>query len=302
MDIKSAIIFATDKFKEKSIASARLDAEVLLLQSLNAGRGGKKDKSWMYLNIDEYALSPAEEKRFKGFVARRERHEPVAYIIGRKEFYGSDFFVNKDVLIPRPETEIIVEEALKLIKGRKKRFALMDIGTGSGCIPISILKAADAAGVSDRITEVYADDISKSALEIAKLNARRHKAASKISFLNLDLEDALEKARGARDLIITANLPYVSPEDYGKLAPNVRSYEPKIAITTKDSGLYHIKRLIGKFAAISSGMESYHIFLEADPGQMRSIASLAKKKLPEADIKMVKDLRGKKRVMEICEG
>jgi release factor glutamine methyltransferase len=302
MDIRSAIKFATNGFREKSIASARLDAEVLLLESLNVGRRKKKDKTWLYLNTEEYLLSPQEEKIFKSFVRRRKRLEPVAYIIGRKEFYGLDFFVDKDVLIPRPETEIIVEETLRVIRDSKDRFTLMDIGTGSGCIPISILKAAEASSTSDNIAGVFADDISERALRVAKKNARLHRVASQITFISADLEVALEKIKDAKNIIITANLPYISPEDYDKLTANVRKYEPKLALTTKDKGLHHIRRLIVRFAALRNDMSSYYMFLEADPKQMRSIVSLAKKCLPEADMEMIKDLRGKKRVMKIWKG
>jgi len=299
MDIRSAIRYAIEKFREKGMTSASLDAEVLLLESLNVGRKNKRDRSWMYLNLEGYNLSPEEEKRFKNFVSRREKYEPVAYIIGKKEFYGLDFLVNKNVLIPRPETEMIVTEVLKLIKDSKDAFTLMDIGTGSGCIPVSILKTAIANSSSNKLGKTYADDISNKALDIAQKNARRHKVKSKISFLSMDLEDALEKIRSAKRLIITANLPYVSPENYEKLAANVKSYEPKIALTTKDNGLYHIRRLIRKFAEIKNDTRSYNIFLEADPKQMKRIASIAKKELPEAYIETVKDLRGKKRIIKI---
>ncbi len=298
MDPESAIRFATHEFKEKGIASARLDAEVLLLESLNAGRGKKKDKTWLYLNAGEYLLSSREEALFRSFIRRRKKLEPVAYLIGRKEFYGLDFFVDRDVLIPRPETEIIIEESLRVIRRSKDRFTLMDIGTGSGCIPISTLKAAEESGIADKLGRVYVNDISESALRVARKNARRHRAASQITFISADLEVALEKIKNARNIIVTANLPYISPEDYGRLAVNVRKYEPRLALTAKDKGLHHIRRLIVRFAALRSDMDSYCVLLEADPKQMRSIASIVKKNLPEASIETIKDLRGKKRVIK----
>lgn len=299
MDIRSAIRFAAHEFQEKSIASARLDAEVLLLQSLNSGRRKKRDKAWLYLNAERYLLSPQEDELFRSFIRRRKKLEPVAYIIGRKEFYGLDFFVNKDVLIPRPETEIIVEETLRLLRDSTQKSILLDIGTGSGCIPISILKAAEAAGLSDKIQKAFADDISKEALKIARKNARRHGVTAQLTFISADLSIALDKLQAARNVILTANLPYISPRNYEKLAPGVRKYEPRLALTTKDSGLYHIRRLLLRFAPLHNGMGSYHMLLEADPQQMRSIASIAKKYLPEADIKIMKDLRRKKRVIRI---
>ncbi|MDD3006420.1 MAG: peptide chain release factor N(5)-glutamine methyltransferase [Candidatus Pacebacteria bacterium] len=296
MNLKEAITFAQIKLKEKGITSAPLDAEVLLLAAID---GENKDKSWMYLNLEKYILSPEEEKTFKSFIRRREKNEPAAYITGKKEFYGIDFFVDKNVLIPRVETEIIVDEVLAIVKSAKDNLTLIDIGTGSGCIPISILKTIDASGLSRWIKKVYADDISDNALKVARTNAKLHKVSPLITFLDCDLEIALDKIKKSKNLILTANLPYISPEGYEKLAPNIKSFEPKIALTTKNKGLYHITRLIEKFAALSPHMSSYHIFLEADPMQMKSIESLAKKNLQNTKTEIIRDLRGKKRVAKI---
>ena len=295
MNLKEAIIFAQSKLKAKGIASAPLDAEVLLLATIGDG----KDRSWMYLNLERYIFSPEEEKIFKEFVRRREKKEPVAYIINRKEFYGIDFFVNKNVLIPRVETEIIVGEVLAALKSANDSLTLIDIGTGSGCIPISVLKTARGAGISAKIKKVYAGDISEKALEVARTNAERHKIFSKITFLNCDLEIALDRIKNCKNLILTANLPYITPTDYEKLAPNVKNFEPKIALTTKKEGLYHITRLIEKFAVLSPNMTSYRILLEADPKQMKRIERLARKNLQNIQTEIIKDLRGKKRVMKI---
>jgi release factor glutamine methyltransferase len=176
---------------------------------------------------------------------------------------------------------------------------LIDIGTGSGCIPISILKTASGEGMAAKIKKIYADDISEKALAVARINAERQKVFSKITFLNCDLEIALERIKNCKNLILTANLPYVTPIDYEKLAPNVKNFEPKIALTTKDAGMYHITRLIEKFALLSPNMSSYCILLEADPKQMKRIESLARKNLRNIKIEITKDLRGKKRVAKV---
>lgn len=296
MNLKEAIIFAQSKLKAKGITSAPLDAEVLLLAAINEGRN---DKSWMYINLEKYILSQGEEKIFKSLIRRREKKEPVAYIINKKEFYGINFFVNKNVLIPRVETEIIVDEVLAALKSAKNSLALIDIGTGSGCIPISVLKTACTAGLSTKIKKVYANDISEKALEVACTNAERHKVFSKITFLSCDLEIALDRIKNCKNLILTANLPYIAPTDYEKLASNVKNYEPKIALTTRNEGLYHITRLIEKFAVLSPNMSSYRILLEADPRQLKRIERLAKENLQNVEIEIIKDLRGKKRVAKI---
>lgn len=301
MNLKTAIIFAQDKFKEKAITSAPLDAEVLLLEAINRSHTDKKDKSWMYLNFEKYLLSKKEEELFKNLVKRREKYEPIAYLVGKKEFYGIDFFVDKNVLIPRVETELIVDEVLSIIENFKEDLALMDIGTGSGCIPISILKSTDKIKTGARIKKVYANDISSEALEVARRNAKQHKVSSRINFLECDLEIALDKVKTCDNLILTANLPYITPEDYDKLEPNVKNFEPKIALTTKDKGLYHIARLIEKFARISANMSSYCILLEADPKQMRSIKNIAEKNLQNVNIEVIKDLRGRERVMKLTK-
>lgn len=300
MDLKTALTYAQKKFRDKSIPSAQLDAEVLLLDSIDKTHRSERDKSWMYLNLDKHILSPEEEKIFKAGVRRREKFEPIAYITGRKEFYGIDFFVNKDVLIPRAETEIIVDEVLSMIKNSKKNFTLIDIGTGSGCIPISILSCLDSVE-RKRIKKTFANDISTKALEVAKRNAEEKRLLSKITFLECDLEQALKKIHAREDVIITANLPYVTEEDYMNLKPNVLDFEPRLALTAPEKGLYHIRRLIETIAALSPNLASYRVLLEADPGQMRTMAGIAKKNMPGCKVDTIKDLRGKKRVMEIAD-
>lgn len=300
MDIKNAIIFAQKKLKDKDIISASLDAEVLLLAAINNKGKIKRDKSWMYMNAEKYLLSKKEEKMFRDAVKRREKNEPIAYICGEKEFYGLDFFVNKNVLIPRPETEIIVDEAITILKKSEseKRFSLLDIGTGSGCIALSILHEARKHNETG-IVKIFANDISSGALKTAKLNARRHKLYSKISFLECDLEKAIEKIGFHKNIIITANLPYIMEGDYLKLGSNVKDFEPKTALLADEKGLYHINRLIKKFASYNELASSYVLLLEADPGQMKPIRDLAERTLRGCKVEILKDLRGESRMIKI---
>lgn len=298
MNLKEATIFAQTKFREKGITSAQLDAEVLLLETINRDRKIKCGKSWMYLNFKEHNLTQKELRIFKTFIRRREKHEPVAYIIQRKEFYGLDFFVDKDVLIPRVETEMIVSSVIDVIKAAKKDFALMDIGTGSGCIIVSTLKEAAKNNLQRKIKKASANDISNKAIETAKINAKKHAVSSKITFLECDLEKAIEKIKGD-NIIVTANLPYISPDNYRKLKPNVKNFEPKIALAAKNEGLYHIYRLLCKFGKISLKFESFYLFLEADPRQMKRIENFAKKEIKNCQTEVFEDLRGKKRMIKI---
>jgi len=299
MDLKEAILFAQKKFKDTGITSASLDAEVLLLATIDKNTREKKDKSWLYLNFERYTLSATEEKKFKEAVRRREGNEPIAYITGKKEFYGLDFFVDKNVLIPRTETEIIVEKSLRILESSRKEHILLDIGTGSGCIAINILDRLRSMNQTQKIKRAFANDISAKALKVAEKNAKRHKLKSKIIFLDCDLEDALEKIKIYKNIIITANLPYIAPEDYERLRSNVKDFEPKIALTTKDDGLYHINRLMIRFAAISHNFDSFYLLLEADPQQIRTIEKISQKMTKNIATEVIKDIRGKKRVIII---
>jgi release factor glutamine methyltransferase len=301
MTLKDALIRAQKQFRDKGIASAPLDAEVLLLEAASSGGKEMRDKRWLYMNLAAYELSLEENILFESFVTRRIAHEPVAYITGRKEFYGLDFAVDNRVLIPRAETEIIVDETLDiLLSAPHKVYTLLDIGTGSGCIALSVLHTAKERR-SDNLSEVLACDISADAINAARKNAKRHGLSSDVRFMTCDLVEAIHMLKNTTDsnVIITANLPYISTEDYKKLQPNVRIFEPKLALTTEDNGLYHINRLLDIFAEFSHYFASYHLILEADPKQMRAITARTRKMLTGACLHIIKDLRKKKRVIRI---
>ena len=300
MSLKTALIGAQKKFKTHGITSASLDAEVLLLHALGRGRR-RRDKSWLYLNLERYQLSAQEEKIFEEYVKRRLGGEPIAYITQTKEFYGLDFFVNESVLIPRVETELLVDNSLALLRREKKKFTLLDLGTGSGCIPISIAQAAQAEGLDKYLGDLLADDVSAAALATAKKNARRHGLARKINFLHAELADALANIKGHERVIVTANLPYITPRDYEKLAPGVRKFEPRLALRAEENGLALIYHLLDNFAALSRNFADYHLLLEADPRQMRSLKARAQKALPGCGIELVRDLRGKTRLAIISK-
>ena len=201
----------------KKAAISRLDAELILANSLG------KDRVFLHAHPD-YELSETEEKQADSDLERRAKHEPLAYILGYKEFYGRNFIVSPDVLIPRPETEAIINLAKE-----QKPAKILDVGTGSGCIAITLKLELPVSNVS-------AVDISPKALQIARQNAA--KLGAEIAFSESDL---LEKVQGEYDLIV-ANLPYVD-KNWDWLSPEL-AYEPDLALYAEDSGLYDIKRLV----------------------------------------------------------
>jgi release factor glutamine methyltransferase len=189
------------------------------------------------LAFGERAVDPAAEKRFRDLLARRRTGEPVAYLLGEREFYGRIFQVDSRVLIPRPETEHAVEEALALGLGPGAR--ILDVGTGSGCLAITLALEIPESTVT-------ATDLSPGALAVAAANARRLGAAGRVSFLAADLTAGLDLE--AFDLVIS-NPPYVDPAAAGELSPEVRDFEPPLALFSPGRGDSTIDRLFGLCAA-----------------------------------------------------
>lgn len=181
----------------------------------------------------EYELSDDEKKRFENFLKRRERREPFQYIVGRQEFYGLDFAVAKDVLIPRPETEIIVENAIEILR-ETENAKICEVGIGSGCIAISILRHANSAAAIGL-------DISPKALAIARKNAETHRVAERLELKTSDVFDIFDDEKF--DLIVS-NPPYISLEEMRTLQAEVRDYEPLTALTDGKDGFSIIEKII----------------------------------------------------------
>ncbi len=212
-----------------AIENPRLDAEVLLRHVMEI------DKAQLYLRMDE-TIKDEAEFRFWELLERRGRREPLAYITGRKEFWSLDFSVTPDVLIPRPETELLVEVALERTRQlRNLRLKIVDLGTGSGVIAVCLAKELPKA-------EISAIDLSSAALRVARANAGRHGVADRIRFLHGDLFAPLAEERERFDLII-ANPPYVSSGDVAKLDPEVRDWEPIAALDGGRDGLDLYRRI-----------------------------------------------------------
>lgn len=257
----------------------------------------KKDKVFI-ISHPEYCISAKCESLARNFFSRRAQSEPTAYILGHKEFYGMDFVVTKNTLIPRPETETLVDIALEEIKKHKmrggKKIAVVDVGTGSGNIIISIAKQF-------KNYKFFGLDISKNALTVARRNAKKHNVDKKIKFLQSDLLEKIfsnKTIKQYNNIIITANLPYLSRTTYNNTTKDVRNFEPKSALISKQEGLNHYYRLL-KNLKNNSKLRSITLFLEISPEQKFALRKYVLTLFPNALIKIKKDLAGKKRVFEI---
>jgi release factor glutamine methyltransferase len=206
-------------------AEAALDAELLARDVLGWDRAA-------LLTRRHDPVPPDFDRRYQARLARRARREPVAYILGHQEFWGLDFEVTHDVLIPRPETELIVEEAIRSGSEHGPYGHIIDVGTGSGCLAVTLAVEFPSA-------LVVATDLSAPALEIARRNAARHGVAGRVTFLTADLLDGVNVAA---DLIVS-NPPYVPATDRAGLPPEVGQYEPAAALIGGDDGLSVIRRL-----------------------------------------------------------
>ncbi|MBL8007886.1 MAG: peptide chain release factor N(5)-glutamine methyltransferase [Ignavibacteria bacterium] len=248
-------------FEEKKIKNPRLNAEILLSGILNCSRLD------LYMNFEK-PLTEAETDSFRTCVRRRLNHEPLQYITGKTSFYGLEFEVNRDVLIPRQETELLVERILDDIRIRKlKKAKIFEIGTGSGCISISVAKNLQMHGTDYEIMSV---DVSENAVKTAGTNLELNGLDNgKVRFLVQDIFKT-EKLPGKFDYIIS-NPPYISLKDYESLDSEVREYEPRLSLTDNGSGLKFYERIF----RIGSDIDfSGKIFCEIGFGQKDEIEKI----------------------------
>ena len=226
MNISEILKSATDILRESGIIEPRREANSLLAFAL------KKDKTFLIAH-SEYELSSEEKTNFQTILQRRAKREPFQYIVGKQEFYGLDFFVTKDVLIPRPETELIVEAAIEILRNTENpRFC--EVGAGSGCISISILHEKKSA-------TAIALDVSEKALQIARKNAEKHRVLQR---LELKISDVFAVLENEIFDIIISNPPYIPSEDFDRLQMEVRDFEPQNALTDGKDGLSIIEKII----------------------------------------------------------
>ncbi|MFH0910025.1 MAG: peptide chain release factor N(5)-glutamine methyltransferase [Planctomycetota bacterium] len=228
--VRGLIELAAGFLARQGVPSARLDAEILLASALGLTRMD------LYLAFDR-ALDEGAVERFRGLVRRRAAREPVAYILGEKEFYSLRFRVTPAVLIPRAETEHLVDEALGWARTRGKAFSALDLGTGSGCLAVALARAAPEA----RLTAV---DLSEEALAVARENAVRHGVSGRIDFRRGDWYGPV---KGERFDLVLCNPPYVDEED-PSIPPELKAYEPRQALFASEGGLAAYRVLAGGLA------------------------------------------------------
>ena len=216
----------SDFLKNSKISSHLLDSEILLAKAL------KKSREEILVNFDK-KIDRNNILIYKKYINRRSKNEPIAYILKEKEFWSKKFEVNRGTLVPRPETELLVEILLKMFNNKK--VTILDIGTGSGCILISLLgtlKQSNGIGI----------DISKKATIVAKKNALRHKVVNRVKFANKSIEEILYKKF---DLIVS-NPPYIERRDIKNLSDDIKKYEPRLALDGGNDGLDLIRKVIYK--------------------------------------------------------
>ena len=220
------IKIGTKILKEKKIPSSILDSELLLSKTLN------KTREEILTNLDQ-KIEKKSILVFKKYLQRRSKNEPIAYIFQEKEFWGNKFYVNKNTLIPRPETEMLVDKLLKIYN--KKKISILDIGTGSGCIIISLLiNLSNSNGLGI--------DISKKAIQLAKRNKIKHKLLNRLKLST----QSLDKIYGKKFDLIVSNQPYISRYDIKNLSDDIKKYEPRMALDGGNDGLDLIKKVIYK--------------------------------------------------------
>ncbi len=283
--VREALQEGAQELAAADLQGVRLDTQVLLSSVL----GFERAQLYAY---PDYELSEEQEQKYRTLLARRAQREPMAYILGHKEFYGLGFFVDSRVLIPRPETELLVEAALAHIQSRLSagQFPVIaDIGTGSGAIPITI------AVEEPRLPYLFACDISAAALEVAHINCERHHVSERVRLLQGDLLAPLPEPV---DLLL-ANLPYVGTREIDSMTPDVLSYEPHPALFSGPDGLDLLLRLCTdakKSAMLKSGGV---MLLEIGYQQCKPLTRALRKLWPQAIVTCKKDYAGWDRLVEV---
>jgi release factor glutamine methyltransferase len=227
MNIENILKQGINILKANKILNPYLDSEILLSKSIN------KDKKHIILNSKKI-LNNKQLESFNSFIERRKNGEPIAYLINKKEFWKDEFFVNKDVLIPRPDTELIIEQVLKIYL-KQSQLQVLDIGTGSGCILLSILKERPnfyGTGI----------DISRKSINVSKINAKQLNLTNRVKFINSSVDNF---RIGKYDLIVT-NPPYIKLLSLKYLEKDVVNFEPKLALSGGFDGFSQIRKVISK--------------------------------------------------------
>jgi release factor glutamine methyltransferase len=276
---------AVEKLRSEGIDRPRTNAELLLEAVLSI------PKVELYLNRDR-VLNSSESEKYNLFIQERISGKPLQYIIGSAEFFGMEFKVNEHVLIPRPETETLVEIVVERLKNRPSP-KIIDIGTGSGAIAVSLAKNIENS-------TIFATDISADALRVARENAKKNQVEDQIEFIHGDLFEPL-KNKNLEDKIdcVVSNPPYVSPEEFDRLPKEVKEYEPIVALKTDQEGTMFHRRIIGNSLDFLS--KGGILVMEIGQGQAERVAGIFREYPHFQDIEIKKDLGGIDRVAVACK-
>ena len=256
MNIANILNKAVYDLNQFDINQANLDSEIILSHVI------KKDRKYIILNSKE-RLNKEKIKRFNKLIDRRKKGEPVAYLINKKEFWNETFYVNKNVLIPRPDTELIIEQVIKSYS-KNSRSSVLDIGTGSGCILLSILKERPnfyGTGI----------DISKKSIIVSKYNAKMLKLSNRVKLYNSDVDNF---NNGKYDIVVS-NPPYIKFKSLRYLEKNVVNFEPKLALSGGSDGFSEIRKVISKAAVLIK--KNGKLFLEIGFNQKIKVIEILKK-------------------------
>ncbi len=278
--IKKLLDWTTEYFKKYNIEWPHLEAEILLAHSL------KVPRIQLYVQFEK-VLTSEELAEYKKLILRRSKHEPVAYIIETQPFMSLEFKVNPSVLIPRPETEKLVEITIDASKTFKSPL-IADLGTGSGAIAVSLAKYISGS-------KIYATDVSKEAIEIAKENAEKHGVQDRCTFFVGSLFEPLEDMKGRFDIIVS-NPPYVKTAEIDSLEPDIKDFEPRHALEAGEDGLKYIREIIEKSPAYLKNPGK--ILMEFGMGQGSTILDLAEKDGKYKNQQIIKDNSGIDRILE----
>jgi release factor glutamine methyltransferase len=299
--VQALLASARQQLAEAGCATPALGAEILLAHTLG------RERTWLYVHSQE-KIDLEQIAVFNRLLQRRARREPVAYLVGSKEFFGLEFWVNQHVLIPRPETELLVETALDFVNDRwpldnaegptqfaqstqswsdrAREIYIVDVGTGSGCIAIAMATRLPGA-------MLFAIDASAEALTLARQNAGRHNVVDRITFLRGNLLHPLDRPV---DLIVS-NPPYVSRSELRAVSPEISQYEPRLALDGGEDGLALIGPLLRQ--ATEKLRPGGAMLVEIGSTQGPAAVQLAQDCLPSADVSVKKDLAGLDRLLVV---
>ena len=272
--------WTTDYFKRNKVAEPRPSAEVLLAHVLS------KDRLFLYLNYDR-PMETAELAAFRTFVKRRLSGEPNQYITGTQEFWSLPFRVNPDVLIPRPETEVLLETVLEFLGSPDLEVDILDLGTGSGAIATALARELGTA-------RIVATDLSMAALKVARSNAHLNQVDRKIHFLCTDMFSGFSPGWQKFTVVVT-NPPYVSQAEFAELPPEIRDYEPRHALDGGPDGLAAIRRIIREAPAVLS--QKGALVMEMGADQAESVTTLVRDSQHYQSHRIIKDYSGIDRVL-----